>query len=97
MRATGLRLSMMLVIFLMYLGNRLLVDMVMIMNVGRGHQLMVMIINDIDIQNNDCGDDDSHPVGSSSPSESKTARSLRSLCSILWQRVMMMTMTMVLL
>ena len=75
---------MMLVIFLMYLVNRLLMDMVMIM---WGE---VMIINDIDIQDHDCGDDDSHPVGSSSPSESKTALSLRSLCSILWQRVMMM-------
>ena len=37
MRATGLRLSMMLVIFLMYLGNRLLMDIVMIMNVGRSY------------------------------------------------------------
>ena len=91
MRATGFRLSMMLVIFLMYLGNRLLMDMVMIM---WGE---VMILNDIDIQDHDCGDDDWHPVGSSSPSESKTARSLRSLCSILWQRVMMMIMIMVLL
>ena len=45
MRATGLRLSMMLVIFLMYLVNRLLMDMVMIMNVERSHVLMVMIIN----------------------------------------------------
>ena len=45
MRATGFRLSMMLVIFLMYLGNRLLMDMVMIMNVERSHMLMVMIMN----------------------------------------------------